>query len=140
MNRIFFVLALVLVSPVNALAQAPFYQDKTLRFVAGYGAGSVDDTWTRLIAQYLGKYVPGNPNIIVQNMPGAGAMIAANYVYKVAKPDGLTLGGIRGGLYFRSAGREKTSSVRLDEVYLARQSDTGRTADLHARQHSLQND
>jgi tripartite-type tricarboxylate transporter receptor subunit TctC len=100
MKRIFFVFAFVLVSSVNALAQAPFYQDKTLRFVAGYGPGSVDDAWTRLIAQYLGKHIPGNPNIIVQNMPGAGAMIAANYVYKVAKPDGLTLGGIRGGLYF----------------------------------------
>jgi tripartite-type tricarboxylate transporter receptor subunit TctC len=100
MKRIFFVLALVLASTANTLAQAPFYQDKTLRFVAGYGAGSVDDAWTRLIAQHLGKYIPGNPNIIVQNMPGAGAMIAANYVYKVAKPDGLTLGGIRSGLYF----------------------------------------
>jgi tripartite-type tricarboxylate transporter receptor subunit TctC len=100
MNRIFLWLVLVFVSPVNALAQAPFYQDKTLRIIAGYGAGSVDDAWTRLIAQYLVKYIPGNPNIIVQNMPGAGAMIAANYVYKVAKPDGLTLGGIRAGLYF----------------------------------------
>ncbi|HSE87836.1 MAG TPA: tripartite tricarboxylate transporter substrate-binding protein [Candidatus Binatia bacterium] len=100
MNKLFLVLALVLVSAVNAVAQAPFYQDKTLRIVAGYGAGSVDDAWTRLIARYLGKYIPGTPNIIVQNMPGAGAMIAANYVYKVAKPDGLTLGGIRGGLYF----------------------------------------
>lgn len=68
--------------------------------VAGYGAGSVDDAWTRMIARYLVKYIPGSPNIVVQNMPGAGAMIAANYVYKVAKPDGLTLGGIRGGLYF----------------------------------------
>jgi tripartite-type tricarboxylate transporter receptor subunit TctC len=100
MNKLFLVLALVFVSPVNLLAQAPFYQDKTLKIVAGYGAGSVDDAWTRLIGRYLGKYIPGNPNIIVQNMPGAGAMIAANYVYKVAKPDGLTLGGIRGGLYF----------------------------------------
>ncbi len=100
MTRIFLWLALVFVPPVNALAQAPFHQDKTLRIVAGYGAGSVDDAWTRLIAQYLVKYIPGNPNIIVQNMPGAGAMIAANYVYKVAKPDGLTLGGIRAGLYF----------------------------------------
>ena len=100
MNRIFFVLALVLVSPVDGWCQAPFYQDKTIRIVAGYGAGSVDDAWTRLIARYLGKYIPGNPNFIVQNMPGAGAMIAANYVYKVAKPDGLTLGGIRAGLYF----------------------------------------
>ncbi len=100
MKRILFVLALLLVVPVNAPAQAPFYQDKTIRIVAGYGAGSVDDAWTRLIARYLAKHIPGNPNMIVQNMPGAGAMIAANYVYKVAKPDGLTLGGIRGGLYF----------------------------------------
>src|SRR5262245_8610422 len=100
MSQTVFVLALVLVSFTDVLAQAPFYQDKTIRIIAGYGAGSVDDTWTRLIARYLGKYIPGNPNIIVQNMPGAGAMIAANYVYKVAKPDGLTLGGIRGGLYF----------------------------------------
>ena len=100
MNKFLLVLALVLVSPINALAQAPFYQDKTVRIIAGYGAGSVDDAWTRMIAQYLVKYIPGNPNIVVQNMPGAGAMIAANYVYKVAKPDGLTLGGIRAGLYF----------------------------------------
>ena len=100
MNRIVLVLALVFASSHNARAQAPFYQDKTIRIVAGYGAGSVDDAWTRLIARYLGKYIPGNPNFIVQNMPGAGAMIAANYVYKVAKPDGLTLGGIRAGLYF----------------------------------------
>ncbi len=100
MKRLLFVLALVLIAPFNALSQAPFYQDKTIRIVAGYGAGSVDDAWTRLIARYLAKHIPGNPNMIVQNMPGAGAMIAANYVYKVAKPDGLTLGGIRSGLYF----------------------------------------
>jgi tripartite-type tricarboxylate transporter receptor subunit TctC len=100
MKSIFLLLATVLVSSINALAQAPFYQDKTVRIIAGYGAGSVDDAWTRMIARNLGKYIPGNPNIIVQNMPGAGAMIAANYVYKVAKPDGLTLGGIRAGLYF----------------------------------------
>jgi tripartite-type tricarboxylate transporter receptor subunit TctC len=100
MSRIIFVLALVLISPVSALAQAPFFQDKTIRIIAGYGAGSVDDAWTRLLAQYLAKYIPGNPSILVQNMPGAGAMIAANYVYSVAKPDGLTLGGVRAGLYF----------------------------------------
>jgi len=100
MKRIILVLALVLIAPIDASAQAPFYQDKTIRIVAGYGAGSVDDAWARLIARYLAKHIPGNPNMVVQNMPGAGAMIAANYVYKVAKPDGLTLGGIRGGLYF----------------------------------------
>jgi len=100
MKRIIFVLALVHIAPISASAQAPFYQDKTVRIVAGYGAGSVDDAWARLIARYLAKHIPGNPNMVVQNMPGAGAMIAANFVYKVAKPDGLTLGGIRGGLYF----------------------------------------
>ena len=135
MNRILFVLALVFVSPFSALAQAPFYQEKTIRIVAGYGAGSVDDAWTRLIARYLVKYIPGNPNIIVQNMPGAGAMIAANYVYKVAKPDGLTLGGIRAGLYFDQLVKRQASSVRLDKVHLARQSDAGRTAYLHPRRH-----
>jgi len=100
MKRILFVLALVLVVPSCASAQTLFYQDKTIRIIAGFGAGSTDDAWSRLIARYLAKYIPGNPNMIVQNMPGAGAMIAANYVYKVAKPDGLTLGGIRSGLYF----------------------------------------
>ena len=100
MKRILFVLAVVSIGPFSARAQAPFYQDKTIRIVAGYGAGSVDDAWARLIARYLAKHIPGNPNMIVQNMPGAGAMIAANFVYKVAKPDGLTFGGIRGGLYF----------------------------------------
>jgi len=100
MKRIAFVVALVLTVAAGAAAQAPYYQDKTIRIVAGYGAGSVDDAWTRLIARFLAKHIPGNPKMIVQNMPGAGAMIAANYVYKVAKPDGLTLGGIRSGLYF----------------------------------------
>src|SRR5262245_58707371 len=107
MNRIFFVLAFILASPAYVWCQAPFYQDKTIRIIAGYGAGSVDDAWTRLIARYLGKYIPGNPNIIVQNMPGAGAMIAANYVYKVAKSDESETGGIRAGLYFDQLVRRK---------------------------------
>jgi tripartite-type tricarboxylate transporter receptor subunit TctC len=100
MKRLALVFTLGLICPVGASAQAPYYQDKTVRIVAGYGAGSIDDAWTRLLARFLAKHIPGNPNMIVQNMPGAGAMIAANYVYKVAKSDGLTLGGIRSGLYF----------------------------------------
>ena len=70
MKRIICVLALalVLVAPFNASAQAPFYQDKTIRIVAGYGAGSVDDAWARLIAHYLAKHIPGNPNMVVQNI------------------------------------------------------------------------
>jgi tripartite-type tricarboxylate transporter receptor subunit TctC len=57
--------------------------------------------WARIIAQYLGKYVAGNPTFVVQNMTGGGSMIAANYICSVAKPDGLTLGGVSPGLYIQ---------------------------------------
>lgn len=100
MHRVVLALALNLLLSPHLQAQAPFYQGKTIKIVAGYGAGSVDDMWARLIAQYMAKYIPGNPNIIVQNMAGASSVIAANYVYGIAKPDGLTLGGVRAGLYF----------------------------------------
>jgi tripartite-type tricarboxylate transporter receptor subunit TctC len=83
-----------------AQAQTPFYQGKTIRIVTGYPAGDVNDLWPRLITQHMGKYIPGNPIFIVQNMPGASSMIAANYVASVAKPDGLTLGWIAPTLYF----------------------------------------
>jgi tripartite-type tricarboxylate transporter receptor subunit TctC len=81
-------------------AQTPFYEGKTIRIVTGFPAGDVNDTWPRLIGQHMSKYIPGNPNFVVQNMPGAGSMIAANHVYGVAKPDGLTLGWILPSLYF----------------------------------------
>ncbi|HEV8344147.1 MAG TPA: tripartite tricarboxylate transporter substrate-binding protein [Candidatus Binatia bacterium] len=84
----------------GARAQTPFYQGKTIRIVVGYPAGSAHDQWARLIAPYLSKYVAGNPNTIVQNMAGAGSMVAANYVYNVARPDGLTLAVVNAALYF----------------------------------------
>lgn len=81
-------------------AQTPYYQGKTIRLVAGTPAGSVYDTYARLMAQFMPKYIPGNPNIIVQNMPGVASMVAANYIYTIAKPDGLTIGAIQPALYF----------------------------------------
>ena len=98
----FCLLALALsVSFASALfAQSePFYKGKAIRIVTGFGAGDVDDQWPRLIGPIMMKYIPGNPNVIVQNMAGAGSMVAANYVYGVAKPDGLTLGWISPALY-----------------------------------------
>ena len=100
MKKLFSVLVLFLLGAPAVHAQAPYYQGKTIRIISGYPAGDVNDTWPRLIGQYMTKYIPGNPTIIVQNMPGAGAMIAANHVYGVAKPDGLTLGWIAPALYF----------------------------------------
>ncbi len=67
-----------------------FYEGKTVRLIIGPGGGY--DYWGRLVARYMAKYIPGNPAFVVQNMPGAGSVIATNYVYNVAKPDGLTVG------------------------------------------------
>lgn len=82
----------------SAFAQAPFYTAKTVRIIVGGSAGGGYDTYTRTIARHLGKHVPGNPTFVVENMTGAGSLIAANHVYKVAKPDGLTIGHFIGGL------------------------------------------
>jgi len=93
-------LALNLMGVLPSHGQTPNFQGKTMTIVVGTVAGDLYDLYARAIALFMGKYLPGNPNIIVQNMPGAGHMIAANYVYNVAKPDGLTLGAINAGLYF----------------------------------------
>jgi tripartite-type tricarboxylate transporter receptor subunit TctC len=77
-----------------------FYKGKTIKIVVGFLAGDVYDLWARLYAQHMPKHIPGKPDIIVQNMTGAGSMIAANHVYSVAKPDGLTLGSALPALYF----------------------------------------
>jgi len=71
--------------------EPPFYAGKTITIIAGFAPGGTIDIRARLMARYLGKYIPGNPNIIVQNKTGAGGLVAANYVFGVSKPDGLTL-------------------------------------------------
>lgn len=73
-------------------AQDDFYKGKTIRIVVGAAPGGGFDTYSRTMARHMGKFIPGNPTIIVENMPGAGFVIAVNHVYKVAKPDGLTIG------------------------------------------------
>src|SRR4026208_2206722 len=90
----------VLLCDASVHAQTPFYQGKTIRLVAGTPAGSGYDLYARTVAQFMPKYTPGNPNIVVQNMPGVASMVAANYIYEVAKPDGLTIGSIQPALYF----------------------------------------
>jgi tripartite-type tricarboxylate transporter receptor subunit TctC len=93
------VLALMVWS-FDADAQAPFYQGKTIRIIVGTPPGNLYDLWARLIVDHLGKHIPGNPSFVVQNMPGAGHVVAANHLFTVAKPDGLTLiGSIIPSLY-----------------------------------------
>src|SRR5262245_21837640 len=70
----------------------PFYQGKTIRIIVGSDSGGLYDLWARLFAKDMPKHIPGNPSMIVQNMPGAGGLAATNYLYGLAKSDGLTLG------------------------------------------------
>lgn len=91
--------AILLVWVGFVTAQEPFYKGKTIRIVVGTSAGGGFDTYTRTIARHLAKHIPGQPTLLVENMPGAGHLIGANHVYKVAKPDGLTIGHFQGGLF-----------------------------------------
>jgi tripartite-type tricarboxylate transporter receptor subunit TctC len=75
-----------------------FYKGKTIRIIVGGSAGGGFDTYSRVMARHLGKYIPGNPAIFVENMTGAGTLIAAKYLHSSAKPDGLTFGIFNGGL------------------------------------------
>jgi tripartite-type tricarboxylate transporter receptor subunit TctC len=100
MKVLLLLLALFFAARENLLAQAPYYQGKTINFIVGSGAGTAYDLYARLLGAHIGKYLPGNPNVIMQNMPAAGGIVAANYVYGVAKPDGLTLASINPAHYF----------------------------------------
>ena len=85
-----FILCLLACLPA-AHAQAPFYQGKTIKVIIGTPPGNLYDLWGRLIVTYMGKHIPGNPDFIVQNMPGAGHVVAVNHLYSNVKPDGLTI-------------------------------------------------
>jgi len=79
-------------SPGRADAVADFYRGKAINLIVGYGSGGGYDLFARMLARFLGKYIPGNPNVVVQSMPGAGSLRATNYLYSVAAKDGLTIG------------------------------------------------
>ena len=76
-----------------------FYKGKTLRIIVGYAAGGGYDLYSRTMARHMVKHIPGQPTMVVENMAGAGSLIAANHVYNVAKPDGLTVGHFSGVLF-----------------------------------------
>jgi tripartite-type tricarboxylate transporter receptor subunit TctC len=85
---VFFTLAL----GNNAFSQEPVFKGKTIRVIVPFTAGGGYDIYSRVIGRHMGKYLPGNPVFVVENMTGAGGLIGINHVYKVAKPDGLTIG------------------------------------------------
>jgi tripartite-type tricarboxylate transporter receptor subunit TctC len=84
----------------RSFAATPFYEGKSIRIVVGFSAGGGYDAYARVLSRHMGRHLPGNPAIVVDNMTGAGSLVSANYMYKVAKPDGLTIGHFNGGLFF----------------------------------------
>src|SRR6266550_1876453 len=100
MITIVLLLVLLLLSGTDLPAQGPYYQGKPINFIVGSGAGTAYDMYSRLLANHMAKHIPGNPSVVAQNMPAAGGMVAANFVYGVAKPDGLTVASINPAHYF----------------------------------------
>lgn len=95
-RKLFFIAAwLALATPSQA---DDFYKGKTIRVIVGGSAGGGFDIYTRAMARHMGKHIPGNPTLIVENMTGAGTLIAAKYLHSSAKPDGLTFGMFNGAL------------------------------------------
>ena len=113
--------ALALVAGLALLAGAPHaaaqYEGKTVTIVVGFKTGGGYDRTARILARHLPKYLPGKPNVIVQNMPGANSIIAANHVYSVAKPDGLTIGTFNRNLVL--AQLTNVSGVKFDMTKFA---------------------
>jgi tripartite-type tricarboxylate transporter receptor subunit TctC len=90
-------LMILFISLISFFANAPsysasLYEGKTITIIVGYKPGGGYDRYARLIGKHLPKYIPGSPGVIIQNMPGASSVIAANHVFSIAKPDGLTIG------------------------------------------------
>src|SRR5262245_41780697 len=86
------VLAALAASQVRADPVADFYQGKQINLIVGFGPGGAYDVYARLVGRHLGRHLPGNPTVVVQNMPGAGSLRAVNYLYNVAPKAGTTFG------------------------------------------------
>ena len=107
MKRIVLGLWFLAAANFELCAQPSFFEGKTVRVLVGFSPGGSYDLWARLIAQHMSKHVPGSPSFVVQNMTGGGSMVAANYIYNVAKPDGLTFGVVTPGLYIEQLSGRK---------------------------------
>ncbi|MGH7798004.1 MAG: Bug family tripartite tricarboxylate transporter substrate binding protein [Candidatus Binatia bacterium] len=104
--------ALFLLIHRPVFAQTPFYQGKTLTIIQGRDPGGTGDVRARTVIPFLQKYIPGNPNIVMEYMPGGGSRKAANHLFTSAKPDGLTIGNVSNGMV--ASAILKTTGVLYD--------------------------
>src|SRR6187551_1106515 len=103
--------------PARAQNSAEFFKDKTVTFYVGLSAGGGYDVNARLVAKHIGKYIPGNPQVIVRNMPGGGGLVMTNYVANVAPKDGLHIGAPQRGIPFEPLLHD-ASNAKFDAVKL----------------------
>jgi tripartite-type tricarboxylate transporter receptor subunit TctC len=108
------------VTSASAQSVADFYRGKTIHMVIGYGAGGGYDLYGRLAAEFLGKHIPGNPNVVPQNMPGGGSFRAAQFLHSVAAKDGTYLGSVSQTLALDTAMAEKRLLDATELRYLGR--------------------
>jgi tripartite-type tricarboxylate transporter receptor subunit TctC len=119
MNVVVLFISILGMSAGLALAQVPFYQDKTITVVLGGPPAGSADLRTRAVTSLLRKYIPGSPNIIVQYMAAGGGRQAANHVYRVARPDGLTIGSMGAALVANAVLGEPGVEYDIDKlIYL----------------------
>jgi tripartite-type tricarboxylate transporter receptor subunit TctC len=110
-SMVLFFITLIFIHP-EVLPAAPYYEGKVITITVGSGPGGGYDRMARIFAKHLPTYIPGKPTIIIENMEGATSIIAANYIYNIAKPNGLTIGVLNRGLPF--AQLLKTEGVKFD--------------------------
>ena len=92
--------SVLFMAPASAESVAEFYKGKTVSLIVSSSPGGGYDTLTRTIAKHLGKHIPGNPGVVVRNMPGAGGIVATNHLYNVAAKDGTVIGGVQNNTPF----------------------------------------
>ncbi len=110
-------LALLFLIPEFADAQTPYFQGKTITIVQGREPGGTGDIRVRAMLPFLQKYIPGNPNIVNDYMPGGGSRKAANHIFKLARPDGLTIGNLGLGMVSSAVLGESGVAYDLDKFY-----------------------
>jgi tripartite-type tricarboxylate transporter receptor subunit TctC len=105
--------------PTAVFSQAPFYQDKTITIIHGREPGALGDNRVRAVIPFLKKYIPGNPTIVNEYMPGGGGRKATNHLYRVARPDGLTIGNMGSGLVANAVLGEPGVQYNIDKLIYA---------------------
>ena len=114
--KLFVISAVIAIATAEMSHADDFYKSKTIRVIVGGSAGGGFDIYTRAMARHMGKHIPGNPALIVENMTGAGTLIAAKYLHSSAKPDGLSFGIFNGALILSGALGNKSVDFDMREL------------------------